>query len=119
MRKSVQGQAWSMIKTFSSAHLYQPLLHNPSPQSSVMDLMTVNILSALKLRLKQEQLIRLMHLRLKPWADSPALGWPRWQRFSLCAAHFLILWRASLSLFTPGPGEVPKESEQKLGTDAP
>ena len=45
-------QALSIIKMFSSAHLYQLLLHNQSPQSSEMDLITVNITSMFKLRLR-------------------------------------------------------------------
>lgn len=64
----------------------------------MMGLMTVNILSMFKLRLKQ--LIWLMSLHFKLCAGSSALEWPRWQ-------HFVSLLHIFSSSGGPAPACLP------------
>lgn len=123
MRKSMQvpgavpgtERAWqtsSIIKMFSSAHLCQLLLHNPSPQSSMMDTVTVNMLSMLKLRLAIVIADMTPEWTAQLWTGSSA------QHGLGCNAvpvlQFLILQQTSPSLFTQGLGNIPKASKQRL-----
>lgn len=108
-------RAWqtsSIIKMFSSAHLCQLLLHNPSPQSSMMDTVAVNMLSMLKLRLAIVIADMTPEWTAQLWTGSSA------QHGLGCNAvpvlQFLILQQTSPSLFTQGLGNLPKASKQRL-----
>lgn len=82
----------------------------------VLHYFVVNILSVFKPRLK------IITVKYGSWVYTSPAGWQFWSRMAsiaivcLCSTWFLILWQASLSLFTQGPGKAPKESEQKLRT---
>lgn len=117
VRGTVPGTecAWqtsSIIKMFSSAHLCQLLLHNPSPQNSVMDLVTVNMLSMLLLRFAIVIAGMAPEWTAQLWAGSSAqhsLGCN-----GIPVLQFLILQQTSPCLFTQGLGKLPKASKQRL-----
>lgn len=96
-------QTLSVIETFPPAHLYQLLLHHQSPQSPVMDLVTVNILWMFKLRLETVIMNTAHKSTVQWWAGSSSV--PGW---FVCSAQFLILWQPSPQLVYTGAGQGPK-----------
>lgn len=97
------------------------LLHNQSSKAQwlilllfllVLHCFAVNILSMFKPKLK---IITVKYG--SSFYTSPACWQFFWSRMAsisivcLCSTWFLILWQASPSLFTQGPGKVPKESK--------